>query len=431
MATRVIVFLFFACAGLVAARAQPAPGDLFREYRYTNVDGDAGGAIRVGGKQGVSYPDRGSDFDYVNDWIDLPDAVDLQDAVRVEVIIEKILSHNGTHGLAIQWNNGQWIEVPEPAAIPEPRRDYYHHACLVVPVPLADVETGEGNRFRLRVSPEQDWKWPQHLIYGVHLRVYYDTKTKDFVHGTLAAPTGGETIGLNVRLAVDITEPIRRVNRVDYVGRYRGVNWEGDGVYRQWHYFYYHGELTHHLGAAFDAPWKQGWDTSWVPDQTEPIEIAAWITDDTGLTLMTAAATDLRLERSGVSVELCEPTDVPANWVTRSGAYKEGVEIHGDLSDATAARMVWSSWSPGYMNGLSVNGTQVINSEGPRYRYFDHRVDLPDVSVLKPGRNVIGTGKTPLHDGKMVHGMEVNWPGIQLLVRYKTTPDDDVSRPKR
>ena len=71
------------------------------------------------------------------------------------------------------------------------------------------------------------------------------------------------------------------------------------------------------------------------------------------------------------------------------------------------------------MNGLFVNGKKVIDREGPRYRYYDHRVLINDLSILKRGKNVISTGKTPRYDGKMVHGMEVNWPGIQLLIQRK------------
>jgi hypothetical protein len=37
---------------------------------------------------------------------------------------------------------------------------------------------------------------------------------------------------------------------------------------------------------------------------------------------------------------------------------------------------------------------------------------------LKPGENVLATGKTPKYDGQTVHGMEVNWPGIMVLIRY-------------
>ncbi len=31
---------------------------------------------------------------------------------------------------------------------------------------------------------------------------------------------------------------------------------------------------------------------------------------------------------------------------------------------------------------------------------------------------VLTTGKPPLIDGNMVHGMEVNWPGIMVLIQY-------------
>jgi hypothetical protein len=39
--------------------------------------------------------------------------------------------------------------------------------------------------------------------------------------------------------------------------------------------------------------------------------------------------------------------------------------------------------------------------------------------VLQPGENTLKTGLTPKHDGKTVHGMEVNWPGIMVLIQYR------------
>ena len=90
----------------------------------------------------------------------------------------------------------------------------------------------------------------------------------------------------------------------------------------------------------------------------------------------------------------------------------------GDLSKAVAAQLVWSSWSPGYMRGISINGAKVFDTEGPRYQYYFHRVTVGDLSVFKPGVNTLTTGKTPLIDGQMVHGMEVNWPGIMVLIQY-------------
>jgi hypothetical protein len=105
--------------------------------------------------------------------------------------------------------------------------------------------------------------------------------------------------------------------------------------------------------------------------------------------------------------------------VTRSGEKTERFRITGELSQAVAAQLVWVSWSPGYMDGLYVNGQRVFDGEGPRYAYFTHRVPLQDLSVLRPGQNVLKTGLTPKRNGQTVHGMEVNWPGIMVLIQYQ------------
>ena len=39
--------------------------------------------------------------------------------------------------------------------------------------------------------------------------------------------------------------------------------------------------------------------------------------------------------------------------------------------------------------------------------------------MFQVGENVLKTGKTPKHNRKMVHGMEVNWPGVMVLIRYQ------------
>ena len=398
--------------------AQPVPGDVFREYCWFYEKGDAGQSIRVGGKQGTYYPDRGSAHGYINAPFTWPFAIDLEDAVKGEIVAEKILCHDGTTGLAIQINDSEWFYFPQAGHIPAPRAMYQHHTYPVLRVPVSVFKSGSGNRFRLRVDPKHPWNWPQNLINGLHIRIYYNPQTKSHPSGTVTSPQAGDSLSDTSKLTVDAQSPNSTISQVDYVGLYEDVNLEGDGVYRQWHHLYFHGRLMHYIGSTTQSPFAVDWDTTWIPDQKEPIRVAARISDSTGLTYQTEAITGLSLQRMTRSVELCKPYDIPQKWVTRSGDKTECFDIQGNLGRAEAAQLVWSSWSPGYMRGISINGTQVFDREGPHYQTYYHRVTLKDISAFQPGRNKLTTGKTPKINGKMVHGMEVNWPGIMVLIQY-------------
>lgn len=386
----------------------PQPGDVFREYRWTHAGGDAGGALRVGGR-----------LDYGGGPIALPHQFDREHAVRAEVVLEKLLCHDGTRGLALSVNSNAWIAVPEAAGLPDPPWEYMHHTYPIVAIPLTQLKAGDGNQVRLRVDSEHPWNWPQHLIYGIHVRLYYDPARKPHPTGRLRSPRAGEALGNQVLLEAEVSSPNGPVRQVDFLGHHRDVNLEGDGNFTQWHYHFHRSVLTNHLGTVTAPPWVWTWDTSWVPDQPQPFRLAARVTDATGLICFTEPVADLAFQRDGLSVELCQPYDVPKKWLTRSGEHQQKFRVTGDLSRAVAARLVWVSWSPGYMEGLYLNDHKVLDREGPRYAYYIHRVPVPDLSWLKPGENGLRTGKTPLYDGQMVHGMELNWPGIMVLIQYR------------
>jgi hypothetical protein len=398
---------FFLLLLATACLGEPQPGDVFREYHWTNTAGDAGGALRVGGR-----------LDYGGGPIELPHRFDLDHAIRAEIVLEKLLCHDGTRGLAISVNDHDWIPVPEADGIPEPQWDYMHHTCPVVPIPREQLKPESRNQFRLRVSSEHPWNWPQHLIYGVHFRVYYDGALKPHPDGTLISPRPGADLGAQVVLEARVSSPNRRVRQVDFLGHYLDVNLEGDGEYTRWHYHFRRAVFTNHLGSVTGPPWCWTWDNSWVPDQVAPVRLAARVTDDTGLTCFTEPVEGLNLRRDGLTVELCRPYDVPKRWLTRSGEHSQKFRVTGDMSKAVAARLVWVSWSPGYMEGMEVNGRRVLEREGPRYAPMVHRVPLEDLTVLQPGENILKTGMTPKYDGQMVHGMELNWPGVMVLIQY-------------
>jgi len=151
-------------------------------------------------------------------------------------------------------------------------------------------------------------------VYGVTLRIYYDPDRKRHPTGQVTRPAAESNVGLTVSLAASACNPHAPIRQIDFIGRYLDINYEGDGVYRQWHGHLFHGKMTQHLGSMAGSDGIVAWDTSWVPDQPAPMEIAARVTDATGLICVTGPVGGLRLVRPGLSVELCRPIDTPRSF---------------------------------------------------------------------------------------------------------------------
>jgi hypothetical protein len=402
-----------------AARAQPAPGDVFREYTWVVPDrADNEPHLRVGGRLDYrkQVPDLG-EGNYRDGAIRLTHAVDLDGAIRAEIQVEKVLSHAGTTGLAVRVNESEWIPFPEAAGIPAPQSDFYHHTFPAVPVPLGALRPGEDNFFSLRVDPEHPWDWPQNLLYGVILRVYYE-EGRARTRGRIVTLAPGDRLTDSVTLGVEVPGGLDRVRRVDYVGLYEDVNLEGDGRYRQWHHVFSDGEISGHIGTSHEAPFEVSWETGWIPDQAEPMEVAARIVDRDGVVHITPAVGGLSLDR-GFSVELCKPTDIPRLWVTRSGSHTSTFHPQGDLEKAVEFQLVWNSWSPGYFNGILLNDYVVFAHGYVNYRPRAYYITSDAAYKLESGANFITTRQTPKkHGTEMVHGAEVQYPGVMVLIRY-------------
>jgi hypothetical protein len=420
---RVILVIFFLSltAGSGLLFAQPEPGDLFKEYSWFNEWGDCNGALRVGGQldyqlQGmvIHYRDKGL--------IQPPFQVDIERAIKAELVVEKMLCHEGTEGLRVSINGQEPIPIPESAQIPRPQSAYAHHYNATIPVDLSLLKPDKENTFRFEVDTAGHW-WPQNLVYGIILRIYYEPEVLKG-RGRITYPKTGATLGLNNHISMWVPD-VMQIKKADMVGYYEDVDLEGDGVYRQWHYSYHKGEIYNHMGTYPGPPFLFKWNSEWLPDQHETIKIAAFIHRNDGYIYMTEMVDSLKLERHWISIELCKPYRRPKGWFTRNGEFEERFQIKGDLEQAVEAKMVFRTWSPGYFNGIYLNDFLVFTKEGPTYDYYEHHIPIKDLSVLQPGENKLRTGLTPLHQGQMVHGVEVQWPGIMLLIKYDTKENPD------
>jgi hypothetical protein len=99
--------------------------------------------------------------------------------------------------------------------------------------------------------------------------------TRPHATGRITSPTRGTTFGDSLVLRLDSADP--DIAQVDFIGLYKDFDYEGNGVYRQWHYNYRYGRISRHLGSVAEAPLALTWHTDWVPDQDLPIQVVARI----------------------------------------------------------------------------------------------------------------------------------------------------------
>jgi hypothetical protein len=391
-----------------ALSAEPAPGDVFREYVWSCAMGNpgcncGGNTFRVGYQNGAQNPTTPVNF---------AASVDIADAIKAEVILEVSECHTYTRDLQMSVNGGPWINVTIP--IPD-FCDYEHFYFPVTAVPISQVKAGT-NTISLKVNTSVGSPWPQLLYSGAHLRVYYDPAKKPHVTGSITSPASGSEIGKIQNIVC--TPGAGAAKRVDFIGYYEGVNWEGDGRYTQWHYIYFHGVFQRHIGTdAIGPDYSISWNTEWVPNQPAPFKLAARITGADSTIYMTPAVDNLTLCRPDLNVELCKITTTPKDWVTRNGTKSESFSVAGSplkIIGAMVYNVGWGDCSPTF----SINGVSAGYLGGGGYDFNFTSVAIAAATAktaFKTGANTLTVNAA----GE--HGHEVMYPGPMPVVQYSAT----------
>ena len=408
---RILIFILLLSMSYPVG-AEPQPGDIFREYKW-----------RPEGKwQRVTGPDATAEGakEFLPNSINTIAIDDLDDALKVEVYLEMLLCHAGTVSKKIRINENLWIPIPESSLIPgkvgqEPLNSEYQYMRYPnVSIPLKYLRKGN-NTFEFTCSPGTSlggW-WPQWILYGVTFRVYYNS-SKPHPTGMITKPSAGSTIAEAPVLEVRAKGP-HPINKVDFIGFYEDFNWEGDGNYRQWHYRYLYNEIKDHMGTAAQKPYKVIWDNSWIPTQDKTIKIMARIVDASGMCYMTPAVKNIRLARDK-TVRMYKPYDIPKAWATRVGnTDKCKIDVNDDLSKAVAAKIIMSTWNGIAADEIGINGKKVITNIGKNHDLSYDEFNVP-LNLIKAGTNTLYTHSPTTH-----HGIEVQWPGMVLMVQYKNS----------
>jgi hypothetical protein len=405
---RILAFIVLALMSSLTW-AEPRSGDVFREYKW-----------RPDGKwQRVTGPDATAEGakEFLPNSVNSVRIDDLDGAVKVEAYIEMLLCHAGTVGKKMRINANPWMPIPESSLIPgkagqgSPNSEYQYMRYLCLRIPMEFVQQGN-NTFEFtccRGTSLGGW-WPQWILYGVTFRVYYDS-SKPHPIGNITEPSSGSTIGESPVLHADATGP-HPIKQVDFIGFYEDFNWEGDGDYRQWHYRYLYNEIKSHIGTAAAEPYKVTWDNAWIPTRDRPIKIMARIVDAAGMCYMTPAVDNIRLVRDK-TVRMYKPYNVPKEWSTRVGnTHKCKTDVNDDLSNAVAAKIIMATWNGVAADQIGMNDKKVVTKVGKDHDLSYDEFDVP-LDLIKPGTNTLYTHSSTTH-----HGIEVQWPGMVLFIRY-------------
>jgi hypothetical protein len=346
------------------------------------------------------------------------DDIDLKYAVKAELSLEFWGGHLGSSDQKFRVNEHDWILWPQPVNTPTDP-SWYHRVLLgnsAAEIPLEDLQSGT-NAFEFTCGPVLDIAraWSHSWIYSFTLRIYYDER-KPHPIGVITYPPPNSAVSENPLILVEIDGDPDNIRRVDYLANYEDYDWEGNGLYRQWHYQTRYGALARHVGADTAAPYLKTWNTEWVPDQQHPIALRACITVDDGVVYQTPDIENIMFVRPDRSVRLYKPFDVPeglgANRVKVNAGTHCKIDVTDEVSLASEARLVLSTWSGTELSKIYLNGTGMNVDIGKTLNYSYDSIPI-DQTVLRPGVNQFRAFSTSDY-----HKGEINWPGPALLVAY-------------
>lgn len=341
--------------------------------------------------------------------IDVPT---LEGAIRADLSVEYWGGHIGTGEQSFSVNDGPWTALPQPEGTPEPPQVYYRTLLgnPSVEVPLTLLREGSNQiRFHAGSQIRYDFGWGFFWIYACTLRVYY--------RPTGESPRG--EVSMTTRAGDDGTAEVRRVvyrqdagdeGEVSLIGTYLDYDWEGNGRLYDRHYHFRHARLRGAIGVGRGRDVAIDWDTTWVPDQTGPIDVLPLVTDADGRTRV-GEVVPVVFDRTERSVRMILASDVPPNFGVRMGESMI-VRFRDCPAGETVKRAVvaLSTWSAAHADEIGLNGVRIVERVGEVHDVSHDLVAVPEGLLVK-GTNIFYVFSRTEH-----HAAEMNWPGPALLV---------------
>jgi hypothetical protein len=228
----------------------------------------------------------------------------------------------------------------------------------------------------------------------------------------------GSTLPDRVRISLTYPEEYEElIISVDYFGRYKGFDDNGDKLDNDWHGYTHDRKYVNHIGQVTSPPYSLAWDTSMIPSQSGPMAIKALVHLKGGFQYMTDVLDGLVFpaRRNNVELHKCDVLPKPF-WSRASRPATTTINLPLSPDNAETARLMVRVWDGGegtVKEHFKINGHPYSITSGKAIHDLVFTNVEVDVEHLKFGENTL----TLLSDTEH-HGIEVLLPGPCLLLRY-------------
>ncbi len=335
----------------------------------------------------------------------LPLADDPGDLAGAELYLELWGGHPGVSRKSVTANGKTRHEIPEVGAAGK-NCTYSYPA---IPLRVEDLARGE-NVFRFACEAGSTF-WGHYLFEIACLRAALRKAPFEFA-ARVRAEAKGETVGLSLE-----ADPAR-IASVEYRGRYRGYDENGDGVFDDWHGMTKEGKPLGTLGICLGPSFRAAWDLSMLPDQREAaVRAVVRFKDDAALAYLTAPVTLPFPGRDDRAVTIHLSKDLPRPFWSRANRPAR-CTIDVDLDPAGIERVefhvaIWDGGRGKTEEPFTLNGRPLPVAGAGRHDLL-YRVLPVDPAALVRGPNEIRLLSDTEH-----HGIEVLLPGPALVIRAK------------
>jgi hypothetical protein len=350
---------------------------------------------------------------------------DLSMVCQAELYLELWGGHPGTRNKRFTLNGRTEYELPGVGAADK----NCTYSYPLIPLKLSDLKRG-ANEFQFTCEKGSSF-WGHYIVRAACVRLFLNSDHPDLVEGGLgdfSALVRGEKFGgggEKIRLTALITPDFaKRIASVEYWGRYRGYDENGNNRRDDWHGFTLDREPVGVVGVATAPPFELDWDVSMLLDQN-PIAVRATVhfKDFPELIYVTRPCKGIAIaKRKRARVRLYSPEDLPRPFWSRVGRRRTCV-IPLDVSPKQIERaelhiVVWDGGKGSVKTPLKLNAhpLDVAHWRGGHDLIYTVFPIAPD--LLRMGDNEV----LLLSDTKH-HGIEVCLPGPALVVRKKLPKD--------